>query len=470
MNKYKYLIENVIVFALGNVFSKVVVFLLLAVYTQYLSPQEFGDAELVVTTISLLIPIFTLSISDATLRFLFGDESKKTVVSNGIVVTILGCIVLISLIPLMMMFESIEPYIYYICFLFSSNSVEQLFFSVDKGLEKVKICAFNSVVSVATLTISSYFLIVESHLGLKGYLLSMVLSHLVSAIYLFISGRLYRYIHIDDIDISLIKQMLCYSIPFVPSTIAWWINSLSDRYLIVIFLGSTINGLYSAAAKIPNIISIFTTIFHQAWQLSGIKEYKDESYSTFYSNIYSIFNLLIVTFSSLSLLLLPYLSIWLFKGEFVNSWKYTPFLILGALFSGLSGVLSPAYMAVKKTNILMVSTIVGALINILLNILFLQLFGVQVAAISTFLSFVVLWFIRVRLIKKYVDVKVNWFLVGFNSFILICESLFVIQDSRYFLFVNIGLFIIILAVNYILVKSIVDKTVSSLLTKIKLIN
>ena len=137
MNKYKYLLENVLVFGLGNVLSRIVSFFLLAVFTEYLTPQEFGDAELIVTTISLLIPICTLCVSDASVRFLLGKENKQATITNGFFITICGCVFLLLLYPLSSSFKFIHDYYYYILLLFLGSSIEQLLFGINKGFENV---------------------------------------------------------------------------------------------------------------------------------------------------------------------------------------------------------------------------------------------------------------------------------------------------------------------------------------------
>ncbi|WP_276878927.1 polysaccharide biosynthesis C-terminal domain-containing protein [Bacteroides heparinolyticus] len=452
MNKYKYLLENVVVFALGSVLSKVVLFFLLAVFTKYLTSQEYGDAELIISTISLLIPILTFCISDASLRFLFGNDRKESIITNSIVVTSWGLVIILIISPIFYRIDSLANYIPYIIALYLFNSFEVLLFNINKGLEKVRLCSLNSIVSVLTLSVCSYITIVLLKLGVYGYLISIIISHLFSCLYLLIFGKLYQYISFKDIDARIIKGMLIYSVPFVPSTIAWWINSLSDRYLIVFLLGSSFNGLYSAAAKIPNIISIFTTIFHQAWQLSGIKEYNDQSYVRFYSNIYNIFSACIVSFSALLILFLPIIGSWLFKGEFIEAWKYVHFLVFGAIFSGLSGVLAPAYMATKKTSLLMVSTLVGSVVNIIINILLLRVWGLQIASISTFISFLFVWLIRLVMIRKIIDISVDYLPLFVSIILLIIATIISHRFEELYALIEVALCVGVCIVNVFSVK------------------
>lgn len=459
-NRYRYLAENVFVFGVGNVLSKVVSFFLLSVFTQYLTPGEFGDAEIIISTISLLVPILTLCIADAVMRFILGKEDIEIVTTIGIVITLLGCGLSLLLSPIALFSSFVSKYYIFIFLLFALNSFEQLLFNVDKGLEKVKVCALNSLVGVVALIASSYYFLVCKNLGIHGYLISILLSHFCCCIYLFLFGKVYSFIHVKKYDKSVAKAMLLYSIPFVPSTITWWLNSVSDRYLIVFFLGSAYNGLYSAASKIPNIITIITSIFHQAWTISGIKEYDGKAYSVFYSNIYNVFSASIFISCSVLILFSQQIGNLLFKGDFGTSWRYVPFLIGGALFSSLCGMLSPAYMASKQTGKLMMSTVAGAVVNILINLAFLFKWGLQVAAISTFISFVVTWIIRWKLSKRIVELDLNLPIFIISVSIVLLQSIILLSTYyyRFYLCSFLCLFLVVLNIITILpyLRKLVD--------------
>jgi O-antigen/teichoic acid export membrane protein len=54
----------------------------------------------------------------------------------------------------------------------------------------------------------------------------------------------------------------------------WWLITASDRYVILFVCGSSANGIYAVSNKIPSIITVFTGVFFQAWQISAIQEAK----------------------------------------------------------------------------------------------------------------------------------------------------------------------------------------------------
>ena len=84
MNKYRTLLLNIGLFGINTVATKLITFLLVPLYTYYLSTKEFGITDMSLTVISLVLPIASMSISDAVLRFVIDDSNdQKSVVSYG---------------------------------------------------------------------------------------------------------------------------------------------------------------------------------------------------------------------------------------------------------------------------------------------------------------------------------------------------------------------------------------------------
>ena len=85
--------------------------------------------------------------------------------------------------------------------------------------------------------------------------------------------------------------MLAYSVPFIPTAIFWWITGVSGRYMISGFLGSASNGIYSVSSKLPSMLTMLSTVFMDAWQLSaGTESSGDKNeHRRFYSHIWSLF-------------------------------------------------------------------------------------------------------------------------------------------------------------------------------------
>ena len=196
-----------------------------------------------------------------------------------------------------------------------------------------------------------------------------------------------------------------YCIPLIPNGIMWWVVNMSDRYMLLWLIGKAANGLYATANKIPSIISLITNIFFQAWQLTVIEENKSDDNESYFSKVFNYFFIISFLINSLVLFVSkPIVFIFLSK-EFVDTWKYVPFLLISVIFSGFSGFLGTYYAMVKKTKGAMISTIIAGISNIIINLLLIPRIGINGAAISTMISMLILWIVRVIDTRKFVKMK-----------------------------------------------------------------
>lgn len=84
-NKYKYLFKNIGLMTISNFASKILTFLMVPLYTSILSTEEYGTYDLYTTTAFLLMPLFSVCVSEAVLRFsLDKNKSPDEVLSVGI--------------------------------------------------------------------------------------------------------------------------------------------------------------------------------------------------------------------------------------------------------------------------------------------------------------------------------------------------------------------------------------------------
>ena len=91
-NRSDYLIKNTIIFTMGNLGSKLISFFLVPLYTYALTATEYGVVDLIVTVGTVAVPVLTLNISEAVMRFaLDKDADKKKITQIGTGILIIGC-------------------------------------------------------------------------------------------------------------------------------------------------------------------------------------------------------------------------------------------------------------------------------------------------------------------------------------------------------------------------------------------
>ena len=91
------LINSTIIYSIGNFSSKLLIFLLLPLYTLYLSKEEFGVYDILLTTIYLLIPILSFQISQSLYRWIIYSDNKKynsIILSTSFYFLLTTCVIL----------------------------------------------------------------------------------------------------------------------------------------------------------------------------------------------------------------------------------------------------------------------------------------------------------------------------------------------------------------------------------------
>lgn len=448
MNAYKKLLKNSGVFAIANLGSKLISIILVPYYTYVLSTAEYGTIDIITTNVSLILPLITLNIFDATLRFSVKSKyNNKDIFSSSIIVIILGNLIFLLGYPFLnriVLLKNIAYLFYIIIFIQSINCVIAQF---ARGIGKVKEFAANGVINTFVLVISNIILLSKFKLGIKGYLISIILAYSISTIYLIISVRIWRFYSPKKINSKLIKEMTIYSIPLIPNSLMWWVMNASDRYAITMFLGIAANGIYAVAYKIPTVLNLLYSIFSQAWQLSAIEEGDSENKSEFYTNVFKILSIVMLLGTSFIIMIVrPVIEIVL-STEYKDSWKYVPFLLLAVVFTSFSSFLGTNYIAMKETKGVFKTSLVGAILNIILNLILIPLIGINGAAIATMISFAIVWIIRIYDTKKFVMIKIDLKKLIYSLIIISLQICILYMKIKYYLIIEVILVILILIVN-----------------------
>ena len=260
-DKYKYLVKNTGILTISSFSSRILVFLLVPLYTSILSTAEYGAYDLSITTIQLLLPIFTVNIYDAIMRFYMDAKySKKDISAIGLKYLVISVLLFAVAIFINYQFgffgilDSIKEYSIYVFVYYIVNLFNQYLTQMAKGNEQVRDIAIAGVINtIVTLTLNLLLLLVF-RMGINGFFIAYISGQLSSAIILFFKLHFWQYVSCK-INKQYEKEMLGYSIPLILGTIGWWCNNASDRYVVTYLCGIAANGIYSVAYKIPSILT-----------------------------------------------------------------------------------------------------------------------------------------------------------------------------------------------------------------------
>ncbi len=414
-NKFLNLFKNTGLLMISNFSSKILVFLLVPLYTSVLTTEEYGSYDLLYNTMLLLLPILTANITDAVMRFAINadaGEQKKTLAAGikYVVISIILMTVGTFGFTVITGNEMMRSYQIPFLLLYIGYVFQQLLIQFAKGIDDIKGLSISGVLGTVIMLGANLFFLLVAKMGLYGYFYANILAFFVPALFLFFHGRVYRYLpRLKDLfrGSAHEKQMLHYCLPLTVNTLSWNINNVSNRYVITWICGIAANGIFSVAYKIPAILNAVQSIFIQAWQLSAIREYDPEDKDGFFSTTYQGCHTVMVLLCSTVIIGSRILAKILFANEFYSAWAYVPALLLYIVFNTLSGTIGTVFAAVKDPISPTKSGVIGAVVNVVLDVILVFAIGLHGAAIATVVSSVVIWAMRMRYAKKYISLKIN---------------------------------------------------------------
>lgn len=409
--KYKALLNNTLIFAIGNILIKVISFVLMPLYTAFLTTEQYGISELINSLVEITIPIFTLCMVEALFRFSLDEDSNNGLLFvNTLKITFKGILILLFIAtPLFIYFKNI--YIIYFLVLYSATAIYKITTQFARGLGHVKRYTFYGVFNSLSMVILNIVFLVIYKFGIKGYLLSFIVSYILTSVLTVICSKEYIYLFDkknNKVDEKKIKdEMIKYSIPLVPNMISWWINNVSDRYIIMFLSGNSAAGIYTAASKLPSMINMVSSIFQQSWQYSTSKEINDKNRKTFFSNVLNIYFKICILTCAILIVFNRVICRILLQSSFFEAWKYVPILLIAATVGCISTYFGTFYQAIKNNKMLMTSTIVGAVLNIIMNFILIPKYGAFGAAYATLASYTIVLIVRMIDITKKIEISIR---------------------------------------------------------------
>lgn len=410
MNRYKKLGKNAGLMFIGNFVTKILSFFMVPLYTSVLSTSDYGTVDIISTTVLLVLPIFSMLMDEAILRFaLDKSNNPKQVFSLAMRLSTLGFIVAMLFSPLVLLIDAIRGYYVFVVLYYVSSWLYNICSNYAKGLERVDIFATAGVLHSIIFILMNILSLLVFKWGIYGYLLSISFSNLVVVAFLFFACKLFKcFLPITKQDNALAKAMLSYSAPMIPDYLMWWVNNASDRYILEFFCNTAAVGVYSIAYKVPTLLNSITTIFVSAWRISSVEDFGSEESKRFYSNTYKIYSACLLIGSAILILMVKVIAKILFAKDFFIAWEITPILLLANVFSAQAIFVGSIFTAAKKTKFLFVGPLVGAVINITLNVLLIPYFEGIGAAIATAIGYFCILLINTILTRGLLRVNLHW--------------------------------------------------------------
>lgn len=411
MSREGALLKNTAVLAIGTFLPKLAAFITLPILTGCLTKEEYGTYDLVLVLVSLFLPTVVLQVHTAAFRFLIdcrGNEKRCC----GIISTIFAFAVSISLVATAVFFFAWQGGTTVVkalvCAYFMLNIIDEISKQCIRGLGQNLKYSVSAITGAFMQMALAVVLVLFMGLGFTGSLIALAGSELFIVVYLLFGTGLFRYMSLGACRIDLLKGLLTYSLPMVPNCMSMWVMRMSNRLLITVFMGIAANAVFAAAYKIPQLITLAQSTFTMAWQESASLTAGDADKEEYYTRMHGLVFDFLAGSAALLIGICPALFALLIRGDYGEGLAQVPILIVGNLFFGMSAYVGGIYVAFLKTKSVGVTTIVAAVINVVIDFALIPHIGLYAASFALLVSYLFLWVYRMLDVQKFQPMGLNW--------------------------------------------------------------
>lgn len=409
----KSLVRSTGIYFIGNVLSKIVVFLLLPIYTSYISPEAMGMYDTGVTIITLFSSMLFLDIGSVILKFTLekdGDNADYPI-TNGSIIFLFSCLIYLVMLSVAGIFIQYEYY-HWVVLYGLSYALNTAVGYVARALRYNTDYAIAGVLQTILMVVLNIIMLIGLGMDYKTLYISFSISSLVATIYLLIRTSFFKYFEKKYFSKSRFAEMLKFALPLCVNSLAFWLMSSSGRVIVTYVLGSEATGYLSVANKFNQILYLVSTCVHLTWQeVAFSHDNKGENEKGFYSNVFLIYYK-VVLFSVALLMLIVRVGLYVFPSfiaqEYTPSINLVPTALIGTGLAIVSQFLGTIFTSIKKTKIIFWSTLMGAITTVVTTFLFIKIgCGPEAANFSFIWGYIAAIVMRIIFLKKYISFKCN---------------------------------------------------------------
>lgn len=441
--KYKSLFRDILIFAIGSLGSKFILFILVPLYTNFMTTEEYGTADLVSTFASLIIPIASLAINRSIIRFgMKRGENAQNVIKTTFTVLLISVGIAFIICSALQYYKPISEWRLYLFVIVTFEN----FFEAEKTYLKVKdknkILAVISISDTFVLAVTNILMLSVLHMGIKGYLVAIIVAKAFGCAFGFFACNLLCDLKVGKYNRSLARRMIAFSFPLIFSDISYWVIHSTDKLMIEWMLSASALGLYTVATKIPSLINVFISIFNQAWNISSIKEIESDGDISYYSSTFKHYSFLMFGECILIVMVMkPFINVYV-GFDFKEAWSYTPLLMVSAVYYSFTVFISSLYAALHKSKNDMWTSLLCAITNVLINYFAIQRYGVWGAVIGTITSYAVCAITRLLDIRRIINFRID-IVFCINTILILLQSIAISCNwhASFVSFITLALFI-----------------------------
>ncbi len=407
------LLGSAMIFTLSSIFNKGLNFAILPVLTHYLSRDDYGHLGFIVSVVAIASIYIGLWPSNFVMAKFssYGKEKMSKYLSNILLIIVATFFVVMGM---MYLFEEtlftnfhnrgtlillISVYTLFLVIFNTFNTIVQL----EKNA--LKYAMFQSFYLFSSLGLALLLIIVfgfdwrgkfYAELLILAFLAAYSLWYFVRAGYL-----------VADVNMHRLRELLAYLFPLTFFVVGLFLMGTIDKVILAKYMNIEAVGIYTIAMTMSIIVNIIYDSAIKAWEPHFFERIatKTPEDMNFIIKTVLLYSLFVVVGSAIYILLIPYVFHIMIDAKFSESLQYIPLLVIGFSLEGLRKPLASFLMHKDKVKTLGIITLLAALVNIVLNVILIQKYGISGAAYATISAFGLLYVVTLFLVFRYCDIR-----------------------------------------------------------------
>ncbi len=472
--------KETLIYGTSTVIGRFLNFLLVPFYVNVLhSTSEYGISSVLYTWIAFLNVIYPLGLEGAYFRYAARGESdlrdhrQENFLFSGsfnliVLVTAVLTLILFVLAPTLahplffdpkldiaLMLPMLIRIVRYSSFILLFDALTALPFADLRLEHQAKRFASIKLTTIVVTLVLNFVLILGFHFGVEGIFIANLIASALQFLLLLptIIAKWQPVLNRESLT-----KMLPFGLTNVPAYIGAMMVQVIDRPIVQMYLGLGAVGVYQANYRMGFIMMVFVSLFEYAWRPFFMRQHKtdDAKARLLFARIFTYFLLiaggafLLLSFFLPYILSTPIFGRQLLRNDYLSGMNIIPVILFAYIFQGMYTNFIAGIYIKERNKVLPLITGIGAVVNIIVNILLIPVLGIMGAALATLAAYAVMAYAIYLPSKKAYPVPYEWKRVGLLSLdigvIFALERLIVLTDivsgSLPILFLRLGLSIV----------------------------
>lgn len=400
-NRGNVVLKSGIWYTISNFVFRSIAFITAPIFARILSKVDYGQYNNINGWMAIFSILFACDIHSSIIRAKLDYEEDLNSYSFSVLIlsTLITCIsygIFFIFGDQVSSFTGIDKKYFIIIFLFIIfQEAFYNFITTERAFYRYKAFSLLLGLIVVATSLTSVALVILLDNKLDGRVYGQYIPYVVLGLFMYVliakRGKM--------IKKAYFKYALLFSLPLVPHQLSLIALGSSDRIMLTKMVGAEQTAIYSVAYLITTIIYALLDSMNKAWApwiLDSLKQNKREQIKEYSTKYFGLFFVLIIGI----LLMAPDVMLFFGGQKYINGVNVLPPLIIGCLFQFTYTMFVQVEFYEKEMKVIAVGTSIAAIINIVLNYIFIPQFGYLAAGCTTLTGYVVLFLIHYRVVCK----------------------------------------------------------------------